>query len=237
MIMSLTTVGVECRPISPFSRSSWTCLPSLPIITPTLRSTTPPVPKPAIGLAGLGVQRHELIAGGHVDDAVVALAVGPVGQAAAGELTRRPARGALAFVHAVDPLLLAGSGVERDHGAPGAGRRVDHPLDHHRRAFELGLGARAEVVGLEPPRDFHLAEVGGVDLIERRVLAAAQIGGVHRPLAVLGAGHAAALSEHVRADPRESDGEQRDRGHDTKCDALHSFLLLTETGMERPSPW
>ena len=35
------------------------------------------------GLAGLGVQRHELVTGGHVDDTVVALAVGPVGEAAA----------------------------------------------------------------------------------------------------------------------------------------------------------
>src|SRR4051794_30799824 len=38
MTVSLTTVGVEWRPISPFSRSS--CL-SLPMTTPTFRSTTP----------------------------------------------------------------------------------------------------------------------------------------------------------------------------------------------------
>ena len=46
MTVSLTTVGVECRPISPFSRSI--CL-SLPMMTPTFRSTTPFVPNDAIG--------------------------------------------------------------------------------------------------------------------------------------------------------------------------------------------
>ena len=85
----------------------------------------------------------------------------------------------------VHPLLLAGARVERDHRAARAGRGVERALDHERRALELGLGTRTEVVGLEPPGDFELAEIGGVDLIEGRVLAAAQIGGVHRPLAVL----------------------------------------------------
>ena len=47
--------------------------------------------------------------------------------------------------------------------------RVQHALDHERRPFELVLGERAEVVGLEAPGDFQLAEVGGVDLIQRRV--------------------------------------------------------------------
>ena len=49
----------------------------------------------------------------------------------------------------------------------------------------LYSGRGPEVVGLEAPGDFELAEIAGVDLIERRVLAAAQIGGVRGPLAVL----------------------------------------------------
>ena len=60
-------------------------------------------------LAGLGVERDQLIAGGHIDDAIVALAVGPVREAAAGELARSPAAGALALIQAVDPLQLAGA--------------------------------------------------------------------------------------------------------------------------------
>ena len=46
MIVSLTTVGVECSPISPVSRSI--CWP-LPFTTPTFRSTTPSLPKDGIG--------------------------------------------------------------------------------------------------------------------------------------------------------------------------------------------
>ena len=68
-----------------------------------------------------------------------------------------------------------------------AGGRVHHAVDHERRAFQLVFGARAQVVGLEAPGDFELAEVGRVDLIERRVAVVAQVAGVGRPLAVLGA--------------------------------------------------
>ena len=46
MIVSLTTVGVECRPISPVSRSI--CCP-LPYTTPTFMSTTPFLPNDGIG--------------------------------------------------------------------------------------------------------------------------------------------------------------------------------------------
>ena len=75
MTVSLTTVGVECRPISPFSRSI--CL-SLPMTTPTFRSMTPFLPNDCDRLAGLRVQLDQAIAGGDVDDALVAAAVGPV---------------------------------------------------------------------------------------------------------------------------------------------------------------
>ena len=137
-------------------------------------------------LAGLRIERDHAVAGGDEDHSIVAFAVGPVRDAAAGELARRD-RGAVAFAEAVDPHQLAGLGVERDDRSARAAGRVEHALDHQRRAFELVLGTRAEAVGLEAPGDFELVEVAGVDLIERRVLAASQIGRVHRPLAVLGA--------------------------------------------------
>ncbi len=139
--------------------------------------------------AVLGVQRDQAVAGGDVEDAVVALAVGPVRDAAAGQLARRD-RGAVAFAVAVRPDQLAGPAVERDHRAARAGGGVEHAFDRQRRAFELELGAGAEVVGLEAPRDFELIEVAAVDLIERRILGAAHVGGVVRPVAVLRAGHA-----------------------------------------------
>ena len=52
------TVGVECRPISPVSRSI--CWP-VAVDTPTFRSTMPLVPKTRHRLAGLGVERHQPI--------------------------------------------------------------------------------------------------------------------------------------------------------------------------------
>ncbi len=74
----------------------------------------PSLPKRADRLAGLGVQLDQAIAGGDVEDAVVALAVGPIRDAAAGKLARRDGR-ALAFAQAVDPDQLAGLGIQRDH--------------------------------------------------------------------------------------------------------------------------
>ena len=158
--------------------------------------------------AGLRVQFDEPVAGRHVEDALVTAPVGPVGEAAARELAGRPARGALALVHAVHPLHLTGGGVESHHRAPGPGGRIDRPLDHDRRAFELVLRTRAQVVGLESPGHFELAEVGGVDLIERRVLAAAQVGGVHRPLAVLRARLPRVLPLESWHEQRHAEGEE-----------------------------
>ena len=132
--------------------------------------------------AGFRVERDEAIARRDVEDPFFA-AVGPVRQAAARELARR-GFAALAFVLAVHPQQLAGCRVERDDGPPRAGGRVDDAVDHQRRRFELVLGPRTEAVGLEPPRDLELAEVVGVDLIERRIPRVAEVGAVGRPLAV-----------------------------------------------------
>src|SRR6185503_15342278 len=95
--------------------------------------------------AGLRVERDQPVAGRDVDDALVALAVGPVREAAARELTRR-LDGARAFHLRVHPLELAGLRVERDDGAARSTGREDRPLDHQRRPFELELGTRAEIV-------------------------------------------------------------------------------------------
>ncbi len=175
-------------------------------------------------LAGLRVERDEAVAGGDVDDAIVTLAVGPVGESAARQLARRPARGALALVHAVGPLQLAGARLHRDHRAARAGRGIEHPLDHDGRAFELGFGTRTEVVGLQAPRHFELADVAAVDLIERRVLRAAEVRGVHRPLAVLGARHRAGLAGDERGHPRVDGEEQHQSGHGPNCDAVHAIF-------------
>ena len=58
-------------------------------------------------LAGLGVQFDQPVAGGDIENALIAIAVGPVGNAAAGKLARRGG-GARAFLHAMDPSQFAG---------------------------------------------------------------------------------------------------------------------------------
>ena len=66
--------------------------------------------------AGPRVEREHPVTRGHVQDALVAAAVGPVRQAASGELARRRLT-ASAFVLGVHPQHFAGPGVEIDIGA------------------------------------------------------------------------------------------------------------------------
>src|SRR5262245_5013200 len=89
--------------------------------------------------AVLGVQLDQPVAGRDVQNAFVAAAVGPVGEAATRQLTRRKT-GAQALAQAVLPDLLAGFSVEGDDGPPRAAGRVKHAVDRERRAFELVLG-------------------------------------------------------------------------------------------------
>ncbi len=86
----------------------------------------------------------------------------------------------------MDPEEFAGRCVERDNRPSSAGRRVEHPTDHQRRAFELVFGAGAETIGLEAPRDLEVLEVLRRDLVEWRIAAAARVARVAWPLAVLG---------------------------------------------------
>src|SRR5207248_6848845 len=62
------------------------------------------------------IERDEAIAGRHVQHSLVALAVGPVRDAASRQLARRD-RGAVAFTVAVRPDQLSRFPVERDHRA------------------------------------------------------------------------------------------------------------------------
>ena len=176
---SFAIAGVACQPISPVSRSI--CWPA-PNTTPSLQVDDAVLAEAADRRAVVRVERDQAIAGRDVEDAVVAAAVAPVREPAARQLARRDA-GALALAQAVRPHQLAGLPVERDDGPPRAAGGVEHAVDRERRAFQLVLGTRTEDVGLEAPRDLERLEVGGVDLIERRVLRAADVRGVVRPVA------------------------------------------------------
>src|SRR5205085_121217 len=110
---------------------------------------------------GLRVERDEAITGRHVQHAVLTLAVGPVRQAAAGELSGR-GNGARAFELGVHPDQLARVGPERKYGPPRPARGVQHPLHGERRTLELELRTGAKIVGFEAPRDLELVEIGRV---------------------------------------------------------------------------
>ena len=121
-----------------------------------------------------GVEADELVTDRDVEDSLVALAVGPVADAATGKTPRRTQR-ALALVEAMHPQQLAGLRVERDGVAMLADGRVEHAVDHQRRGLEVEVGPRAHAVRAEAPGNLQLAEVRRGDLIERRVARDAEI--------------------------------------------------------------
>ena len=176
----LATTGAPFHAISPLmGSSSWSAS--------FFRSTTPRAPKSCERVAGLRVESDELIADGDVEDALVALAVGPVADAPRPTVAATESIGAPAFLEPVHPQQLAGCGVDRDGVAVLAGCGVQHAVDHQRRGLQIEVGPLAEIVGLEAPGDLQRVEVGGVDLIERRVARRAKIAAPGPPLAVAGA--------------------------------------------------
>ena len=156
--------------------------------------------------AGGGVERDELIADGHEVDPFIACAVRPVPDAAARQSPHRPL-GPFPLVEAIHPQVLARRGVERDDGAAAAGGGVEHAVDDERGRLQVEVGARPEVVGPEAPRDLQVAEVAGVDLIERCVARRAEVA---RPGAPLAAGRAV-LRRRRRAAEQGCCREQQER--------------------------
>ena len=135
-------------------------------------------------LSGLGVERHQEVPGRDVEDPRAdAVPARPVGQAAARQLTRR-GHAARPFVLAVHPEQFARGGVERDHVAAVAARGVEHAVHFDRRPFQLVLGMISQIVRLETPGHFHVAEVRGVDLVQRQVPAPRQVAEIRRPVHV-----------------------------------------------------
>jgi len=156
------------------------------------------------------------------------------------ELTWRDRR-ALALAQAVGPDLLARFRIERDNRPAGARGRIQHALHHERRAFELELGERAEVVRLESPRDFELVEVRGVDLIERRVARPFQIGVVGGPLAA-GGGWLTRLAGDAGGDADSREDRRHEGRHESRDCSPHRALPsgceladYTPAAMARPA--
>src|SRR5262249_17067604 len=78
-----------------------------------------------------------------------------------------------------------GGRVQRDGRGARARRAVNDAVDHERGRLELVLGPRSELIGLESPGDFQLAEIRRVDLGERRIAGAADVASVAAPFATL----------------------------------------------------
>ena len=116
MMTSFATTGADCRPISPVVEIGQDGL-----IVIQLQVHDALLPKPA-RRPGLGVERDQPVARRDIEDACF-LAVGPVGEAAAGELARS-GRAARALALAVHPEQLAGSGIQRDGRAARSGGGV-----------------------------------------------------------------------------------------------------------------
>ena len=161
--------------------------------SPSIRSTTPFFPDGRIWLAGLRVEHGHVVPRRHHDDALVAASVGPVRETPAGEVAR-------SFLPA-DPLVERVPRPER-FARRGIDRVRIPPVRRHREQTAVRIKRRRPVVlvpaihGCVPaPRDLELAEVGRVDLIERRVARAPGVGAPVAPFA----GHVAADELRLRA--------------------------------------
>jgi hypothetical protein len=106
----------------------------------------------------------------------------------------------------VHPQHLSRGSVDRDRGAAGSCRRIHHALHDERRRFELKFLARTEILGLEPPGNFEVLEVGAVDLIERSIAMVREVPAVAAPIGV-GRG---ILAERWQGQPGDQTGGRRD---------------------------
>ena len=93
--MLFTTVGVVCRPISPVVEIDllvYAGLAGHAGIGADFHIDHAVIAEGFDRPAGMGIEFDQAIAGGDVEDAVIAIAVGPIGHAAAGKLARRDRR-------------------------------------------------------------------------------------------------------------------------------------------------
>ena len=125
-----------------------------------------------IGDAGLGIERHQMHAGRHDDQAFV-LVVCPIGGATSGKLARRLLP-AYAFVRSVHPQRFARFRINRHRGAARGGNSEQTTVREQWRGAIILIATKRS--RLPFPRDFQTVEVGGVDLIERRIPSAPRIG-------------------------------------------------------------
>ena len=148
-----------------------------------------------IGLAGLRIQRDQLIADGDVEDAF-RIAVAPIADAMAAAGTRR-VDPALALVEIKAPFYRAGARIQRQHGALEAGGGIEHTVHHQRRRLQIDVAR----LGMAPGR-FEPAEIRGIDLGQRRIAQALLVAAIAFPFAVGGVITNGLLAHRLRCGQR-----------------------------------
>src|SRR5262249_22941263 len=110
------------------------------------------------GSAGLRIERNEPVSGGHVQDTLVASAVGPVSDTASRQLSWRDSC-TLALAKTVSPYQLAGLAIESNHRTSCAARCIQDALHHQRGPFQFVFRKWSKTVGLETPGNFQLVKI------------------------------------------------------------------------------
>ncbi len=133
------------------------------------------------GASARRVEREQLEPRRHADQPIVAGAVGPVGQAPARVLARRPVESVRVFLRPPYPERLTGFGIDRDDVARDARGRIQHTANHQRRRLVLGFRSRPEVAALPAPGNAQVGHIARVDLIERRIAMRGEVAAVVAP--------------------------------------------------------
>src|ERR1700722_5777377 len=113
---------------------------------------------------------------------------------------------------AMHPKQFPRRSIQSHHRPARSRRRINHAVSHQRRTFEIKLGTRTQVVGLESPSHLELAEIASVDLVERRVVRVPQVSAIATPLAV--------LSAHLSTERKHQQDQHQARSN-------HPYLLTT----------
>jgi hypothetical protein len=136
---------------------------------------------------GLRVERDEQVAGHDDENALVAGAVRPVADAAAGASRQRvddvgpsqqlPGRAPV-------PQHLAGGGIECHDVTIDARSRVHHAVDDQRTDLHRGCGSWTEIPRRPAPGDAQIADILGIDLIRGRIPRRTRIAAEEPPFGV-----------------------------------------------------
>ena len=195
-----------------------------------LQVDPPVVAEIAERLAGGGIERVQPFAA--VGDDAPLGPVGPEGDAA----VPRPAEaGRRLLERLLHPDGLAGRRIPGLDQADRV-RRVDDAVDHQRRravrvaVAEVRDDVEDRLVDRRAgPGDLQLVHVAGIDLIERRVLRCAEVGGVSTPLPV----DRPVLGERGRGGAGQDDNERTSQGAGGNVAFAHHRFLQSQSGQMR----